>query len=414
MRLPNISVILVVTLLLTSCFIGPVKELGYQIEDSFGDQNVDIDNPSQLIELKNKYNLKINYKFNIGSLSKKNLFFTSTDNKVFIVNSDRELYCLDITTGNRIFKREVTSGPLSGISSNLDSLFFVDLEGYLNSYDLEGNIQWKSYVGEVMTKPIADNKNVYLKTISNTFLAINNIDGSILWIYQAPTPPLILRSWGDIVINENHIISGISSGKIISIEKNSGFLKWETTFSEPKGVSEIDRANDITSAPIYDGSIIYVVSSKGHLSAIENNEGIVLWKRPFSSFNGIILDQNELFSVHKSGAIYAFDKNTGDVLWRNADLKGRDITKGILIDDSLIVSDYQGYLHFINRHDGKINSRFQLSDYPFLDYFYTNANKDGFLVLNSDGDLFSVSFLATEKNKSNKNNDTSIISDLLD
>ena len=62
------------------------------------------------------------------------------------------------------------------------------------------------------------------------------------------------------IFSDGVIYSGLPNAKLIALEAATGLLIWEATISRPKGTSDIDKLNDITSQPVIDNSLIFVVS----------------------------------------------------------------------------------------------------------------------------------------------------------
>lgn len=227
---------------------------------------------------------------------------------------------------------------------------------------IKGTLQWKIFVGEVLAPPSASSNYVVIRTTENEFLSLRTLDGSLVWNYKTQKNSLNVRSWGSLIISDDVIYSGISSGKIIALNLLNGSLIWETTYSQPTGSSDIQRSSSATSQPLSDEFFVYIVSNDGKIASISKRDGSVIWSRPLSSFSGIISDQNNIFVTHSSGAIYSIAKETSKVLWRNADLLGRDVSRGYLYKNFLIYYDYEGYLHFLDKDSGEIISRMKVSD----------------------------------------------------
>jgi len=385
--LAKTSFVFGLTFFLVSCF-GPFKELKYQIEESWDDTSYDISNPLPLSEIPNPFSPNIIFSGSFGDDSSRNFTLVYLNNHISYASQTGLVTSFSLEKNSITWSYSHNQVITSGISGFEDNLFFVDYDGYLICISSSGSIKWKSFVGEIISPPLAIKNIVIVRSTNNNFIALNNIDGSVVWNYKVPSSPLPIRSWGEIVESDNIIYSGISSGKVIAINASNGLLVWESTFSAPQGISEIERSNDTTSKIIIDDYAIYAVSSKGNISAITKLDGKILWSRPLSSFQGMDEVDDSLIVTHNSGSIYRIAKDINKVLWRNAELLGRDISRPFVLNGYVIVSDYEGYIHFLNKSNGKIESRIKLSDSPLLkpvkisnEIFAASSIKGDFIII---------------------------------
>jgi len=197
----------------------------------------------------------------------------------------------------------------------------------------------------------------------------------------------------------------------------------------------MERSNDTTSKVIVDEFVIYAVSSIGSIASLSSDNGQILWARPLSSFKGMTSDKDNLYVSHNSGSIYALSKETSKVKWRNSDLLGRDVSRGFIFNNLLIVSDFEGYVHFIDLDDGNIIARTKLSDDLILNpvsglegksLFFVSINgsfnelsfnfhKSKIITSNSSESLEEIDVNDSENIKSNKkiDNEDSILDKLI-
>lgn len=383
----RISLALFSILFLLSC-VGPVKEIKYQFEDSMDDPISYIDNPQSLKEISNNFNLEISWSLNLGDSGKRNFKSPIDDNNIYFVSHIGIISSHNINSQELLWSYQHSNKILSGLSLSATNIFFVDSKGYLCSLSKTGKLEWKAYVGEVLSPPLVLSSSVIVNLISSKFVSLNIIDGSINWSYNSPSGPLKILSWEEMIENEGKIYSGIAGGKIIAINAENGSLIWETTFSPPKGSSEIERSNDTTSNLIIDEFFVYGISSNGNIAALNINNGEIIWSRPLSSFYGMTSNDNYLFVTHNSGSVYSLSKETNKVKWRNSDFLGRDLSKGYLFDGYIIVSDFEGYLHFLNIDNGFEEARIKIGD-----TYHTMISKikdDEMIVVSLDGTLYKI------------------------
>ena len=148
--------------------------------------------------------------------------------------------------------------------------------------------------------------------------------------------------------------------------------------------------NDITSQPIIDNALIFTVSMNGDIACIDRKTSEILWTRPFSSYVGITDHLDEVLVVHKTDSIYSFNKISGKSNWRNPKIKGRSLTKGIVVDDTFIVGDFSGYLHLFNIDSGKIIGRTLLKSKAGIINIAINETDNTFYALNENGVIFKL------------------------
>ena len=384
---------------ISGCVFGPIKELKYQIEDSW-ESDPQNKPPTELTDITNNKKLSLLWTANVGTetlweIDKKSHEIHTLDmfvyeSSLFTINHDGVIKKFDITSGELVWEKDFNFKVSAGISGDSDLLYFVSSEGDLWCLDHSGKELWKTYVGgRVLVTPLPNTEYVAVRLNFNKFVQLSNIDGTVKWSYQAPNPPLTINSQGKMSYDNGAIYSGIPGGKLVAIDAKTGLMIWEATVTQSKGITEIDRANDVTSQPIIDGPIIYSVSSKGNIVAFDRRSSAALWERPMSSFVGLNLYGFDIIIVHASSSIYSLQNEAGKTNWRNADLQYRNIGRGVIIDDSIILGDFEGYLHFVNLSDGKITNRIKLSDTQILDNIISISDNE-LIIMDANSNIYSL------------------------
>ena len=388
------------SLILLSGCVGPLKELKYQVEDSW-DSNIMDGDPTALTDVVNQKKIDLLWTANLGSdslwasneasgnLSPLDVFVY--ENFLFSISHDGRIKKIDLSSGKFIWEKTFDFKVTAGISGDSDYLFFVSSEGDLWCLDHSGKELWKTYVGgQVAVSPLPYALSVTVKLNYNKFVQLNSLDGSIKWQYQSSNPPLTINTQGRMVYGDGVIYSGLPEGKLAAIEAETGALIWEASASSSKRLTEIDRANDITSQPMIDGMIIYAISSNnGKINAIDRKTSQIVWDRPLSSFLGLNLYGNDIIVVHETNSIYSLENEAGKTNWRNIDLQYRNIGRGVIIGDSLAVGDFAGYLHFIDLKNGKLTNRIRLSDSQIANNIIA-INEHKLIAMDVNGNVYCL------------------------
>ena len=376
---------------LNGCFFNPVQELHDQIEETyFGNDFVEEPTPlSEGLKSDTKLNLEMVWQRDIGEHNGSNLDIFHFEESLFVATSDGTIKKFNID-GEELWENKIDYKITSGIAGDDENIYLSTSDGFLWCLDHKGELVWKTLLsGEINSLPIIYDSKIVVKINSYKIIQLNAKDGSVIWKYQAAIPPLTFKSEGKLVQANNVVYLGLPGGKLIAIDSPTGGLVWESNISRSKGTTDIDRANDITSHPIIDGSVIYGVTTNGDISALDRRNGKTIWTKPLSSFYGMSFDGFNLFVTHDTGSIYSVNKEDGEVNWRQGAFQYRRIRKGTLIKDYIVFGDYFGYVHFLSINDGSIIGRIKFEESQILN----NINKIGdslIVFTNTTGNLICL------------------------
>jgi len=85
----------------------------------------------------------------------------------------------------------------------------------------------------------------------------------------------------------------------------------------------------------------------------------VWWSHEASSYRNLALDDDTLYMATADGEIAALKPRTGAELWRQKTLLHRGLSGIATMDEvnAIVVADFQGYLHFLDKATGAIAAR---------------------------------------------------------
>ena len=383
--------VFLITFLLNGCFFGPVQELHDQIEETyFGNDFINPPTPLGEIESDISIDLEVVWQKNIGEHDGSNFDIFIFDEFLFSATSDGTIKKINRITEDILWEKNIESTLTSGISGDDENLIFSTSDGFLWSMNHDGDLIWKTLLeSEVNSLAIIYDSKITVKTTSYKIIHLNVKDGSVIWKYQAGIPPLTFKSEGKLVQSNNVVYLGLPGGKLIAIDSPTGGLVWESNISRPRGVTDIERANDMTSHPVIDGPAIYGVTTNGDISALDRRNGKTIWTQPLSSFYGMAFDGFSLFVTHDTGSIYAVNKDDGEIIWRQPSLQFRKIRTGTLIKDYVVFGDYEGYLHFLSIANGNILTRIKLNDSQLLNNII-KIDDSLLFIMSATGDIICL------------------------
>jgi outer membrane protein assembly factor BamB len=76
-----------------------------------------------------------------------------------------------------------------------------------------------------------------------------------------------------------------------------------------------------------------------------------------SSYRGLAVDDDNLYVTQSDGIMVALRQRDGSELWRNQKLKLRRLSTPVLTSTAVVVADFQGYLHWLDKTTGELVAR---------------------------------------------------------
>jgi outer membrane protein assembly factor BamB len=282
-----------------------------------------------------------------------------TDSRVYAAGHKGEVVALDLATGHVLWHTR-TGAPLSGGTSSNEQLVVVGAsDGQLFAFDAaNGHNRWKVRLnGEVLAPAAISSRLIAVRTVDGRLHALSPEDGHELWATDQQVPRLSLRGTASPVISGDLVLSGFDNGKVVAVNAGDGSVQWEATVTPPHGRTELERLDDIDSPVRVAGRDVYAVGFQGRVAMLALDTGQVWWSHEESSYRGLTLDEDTLYLADSDGIVAALKARTGAEVWRQNVLLHRGLSPVAVMDDDVVVGDFQGYLHWLDKASGALAAR---------------------------------------------------------
>ena len=333
-----------------------------------------LDQPAELAPLDTPYYLDVDWLASTGQgPDEQYLFLQPLLLESIAVSASRDgvLTLIDRHSGEFVDDIDLDTSISAGVGGD-ESLWLVAAEdAEVIAIDAESRRpRWRTRVAsEVLSLPKIVGDSVLGRTIDGRIISLDKHSGKLRWQYQRTIPDLTLRGTGELLVLRGMIIAGLADGRLIALSPDKGEVLWDVALAVPKGRSEIQRLVDIDGYLAVYGRILYAVSYQGRLAAIDVERGQFLWARDFSSYSGLQVDDKAVYLSDDHGFVWALDRFNGATLWKQTKLAWRKLTRPTLIGNYLAVGDFEGYVHLLDASDGHFIARYQLGqfDHPGWD-----------------------------------------------
>lgn len=296
---------------------------------------------------------------------------------------------LDLSSG-AIRWRAGKDALSAGVGTDGRTTAVVTQTGMVVAYDAQGNEIWRSQAASAVNVPPAvGNGVVAVRTTDYRVQAFDESTGKLRWNIQRPGPALALRTSMRMAIVPGMLIAGMPGGRLLAIDTASGAVRWEGSVSPSRGASDLERISDVVGEPLTVGPLLCGVSYQGRTTCFDVSQGgRAVWSHDVSSATGMSTDGQRLYLPDLHDAVHALDLRDGHEAWKQSALLNRRLSSPAVAGRSIVLGDYQGYLHFLSRTDGSLMARLQVGGGPITSAPVSTPR--GVLVQTGSGNLMLV------------------------
>lgn len=302
------------------------------------------------------------------------------DGKLYAAGIDGTIAALDAQTGRTLWQKRLGSrhgfilhrGKNSlewagGPSVAGDLLVVGSIEGIVQALDAgSGAERWQVQLSsEVISAPAIADGIVVVRTNDGRLYGLDATDGSRKWAFdRASVPILSLRGNSAPHAVNGAVFAGEDNGKVLALRLADGSPLWEQLLAPGEGRSEIERIQDVDGTVAVGEGVIYASGYRGQVAALIAESGRPIWSHELSSYTGVAVAATQVYVADADSAVWALDLRTGASNWKQEGLKYRWVSESAAQDDTVVMGDQEGWVHWLSASDGKFAARARLSKNP--------------------------------------------------
>jgi outer membrane protein assembly factor BamB len=242
--------------------------------------------------------------------------------KIFVSDNIGFIYALNFETGEIIWLKNLEVPLNSSIKASNDKIYIINQDNRILCLDTKTGIKIWDYrsvasfikLPNLLSTVIANNDVLVALTSSGDLLKLNAKNGRVYWVLSAIASNFAhdddFFSSSEIVIDQNSVIFSAAS-TFYSFNLSNGYLNWEANIS----------SNNI---PIIDGKNIFTVTENGFFVNIEKNSGKIIWivnilkilkeRKQNTKVSGIVMGSGKIYATTENGYLISSSASTGEVL----------------------------------------------------------------------------------------------------
>ena len=285
--------------------------------------------------------------------------------RVFAANHAGRVEAYASRSGERLWRIELNSQLNTGPADAGEMLLFGGMAEVIAVRKDDGQEVWRSPVSsEVLALPAWHRQVVVVHGGDGNIIGLDARSGEQRWIHRESVPSLSLRGTGTpLIVGDDGVVVGTASGKLVALGLQDGKPVWEAVIATARGRTELERIADVDADLALVEAVVYASSYQGVLSAISLGGGQILWNRDIASATGIVADREQLYVSASDGTVWALARSSGATMWRQPALQYRRLSAPVQQGNYLILGDYDGYLHWLHKEDGRLVARTRVRDW---------------------------------------------------
>ena len=326
------------------------------------DNDKEVDPPAELTKITTTRDVRKAWSVGLGGDSERlrlALKPAVVDGVVYAASHDGEVAAFSADKGKRVWAAKTKLSLSAGPEVGGGLVVLGSSDGDIIALDAaNGSQKWrKSIASEILAQPLVVGDIVVVRTVDGHIEGLAAADGVTKWAVDEQVPRLTLRGTAPPVLAGDRVIAGFDSGKVLAVDPRNGEVLWDAMVNAPRGRTELERLSDIDSPARISGDDIFVVGFQGRVAMLARDSGQIWWARDTSSYRGFSMDDENLYLTNSDSVVIAMRRSDGAVQWEQNTLKRRGLTAPAIDGDALVVGDFQGYLHWLDKATGAIVAR---------------------------------------------------------
>ena len=293
------------------------------------------------------------------------LRLSAHDRFVAAATTDGTVAVLDTETGAVVWQAKSPVALVAGTGFDGQRVAVIDVENGLHLFS-KGEKRWSVRLpARSYTAPLLAGGRVFVLLSDRRVAAFDQDTGAQIWLRRYAESTLVLANPGLLTAVENTLAIGIGE-QFAAVNPDNGALLWSAPLVRPRGAEDIERLADWVDGAVFAGTRVCGQAFQNAIGCLDLATRRTEWTVPFTGANGVVGDQNALYGVDAVGKVSAFETATGQAVWTQPGLTFRGVTGPVLLGQTLMVGDFEGYVHWLSRANGAVIARMATDGSPIV------------------------------------------------
>lgn len=308
------------------------------------------------------------------------------DGQFIVASGDGSVVALNASDGREVWRGSAGTRLTAGVGSDGRHAAVVTRDNELVVLD-RGVESWRKRLGSlVSTAPLVAGERVFVMGVDRVVHAYDAQDGRYLWALQRPGEALTLAQPGVLAAFKDTLLVG-QGQRLTGVDPLRGTVRWEVGLANPRGTNEVERVADLVGPAMRAGDTVCARAFQAAVGCADAQRGTLLWTKNAGGAQALGGDGELVAAADPSGRLSAWRTLTGDLAWNTEHLLHRGLSGVVVVGRTVVVGDFEGQVHFLDRVNGKTLLRLPTDGSQVIGAPVVSGNT--ILVATRNGGLFA-------------------------
>lgn len=269
-----------------------------------------------------------------------------------VAGGDGTVAALSVQDGRELWRASVGARLTAGVGSDGRFTAVVNRDNELVVLD-NGAVKWRTRLGSlVATAPLVAGERVFVMGVDRVVQAYDALDGRYLWALKRGGEPLTLSQPGVVAAFKDTLLVG-QGQRLTGVDPLRGTVRWEVALANPRGTNEVERVADLVGPLVRAGDVVCARAFQASVGCADAQRGALLWSKVAGGAQAAGGDAELVAAADGVGRMTAWRTTSGDLAWTAEQLTHRNPSGLLVIGRTVVVGDFEGQVHFLDRASGK-------------------------------------------------------------
>ena len=285
------------------------------------------------------------------------LQIASQGDQVLVADGNGMVQALSASTGSSLWSFQAGKPLSAGVGFDGNTAAVVTQDSQLLVFRSSGIVWRTTLQSPTYTAPLVSGGRVFVLGSDQSITAFDGGNGYKLWQHKARLPEgsLVLRQASLLTAANGNLLVGVN-GRIVTLNPDNGNPLGETVLAQGRGSNALSQVIDLMVPASRQGNSLCARVYQSSVGCIKLSGGLD-WTQANTGSTGIAGDAQTVVGTDSTGVVTAWSRADGKVLWKNNTLQHRNLSAPLMVGNSVVIGDAQGWMHVLSRKDGSLRNR---------------------------------------------------------